>query len=1532
MIMRLIYSLSFFLFSTAVLFAQPANDECASAIDLGVLPACSGQAFSNLNATTTILNNQDLPSCFNGGTTQRDVWFTFTTSSEVTNVTISLEGTESGPNSRSIINPQFTVYVGNCAGSLLEAEAFCAKADPGQTAVEASLAGLEADATYYLRVNDYSASATPNWGDFTLCIEESALSVNMGDAEGATTCRGILFDSGGPDGSYRNSEFSTFTICPALPQGCLEIELKEFAIEPPFLNFEADRLLFYEGEGTDGPILANISGFRLAGETPIKIQSAATCITVALISDGSITLDGFELEWRCLPNCTVSSIDNPTPVTQLPFTGTFSTCEGGASVGQSPCLGLNTDFINGPDYVFVYDAPGGTCLDVNVSNAVAGTGVLILNGPPDVDETTCIAQGSRGSLLQANLQEPGRYYIIVSNANDCSDFSISIDQAECSISPSLEDALCNPLNGCITDQGIPSVFLFEDGFQDMEITDANRGCWEGYGDEPDFVWFTIQARAAGPFGFILQSGDNVSDIDFNVWGPFSPDEVCQSSQSVIDFIANNPPIRSSYAPSQAGLTGLTARHPQFGFEITDDYDCGDEPGSGGDDFVRPIDARTDEVYVVLMNDWGNQIEQGGILIDWSPSDPAVIGPIIPEVITNLDTALCQGDSVQIVLESGIDAILWLNDTETLSCTDCLNPVAKPLKTTTYRALIDAICFKDTIDVTVNVLALDLGPDIDVCFGAEFDLVAGPDYPNARYEWTVPDGISLSCTDCSAPTITTGQSGDFTLEVSLISDQCTLTDQVTVSVGPESEPAPRYSIQDDLQICQGDSVRIGGPDEGVEYRWSSRPAGFFSEEADPLVRPAVTTTYFLEVSNSLCAIPVRDSVTVEVSLPPVLRMVGDTVACQGDTLVLAFDDVEEGVEYTWITPGGRIVDTHPGEPLVMDNPGEQVYTLEAVRSGCTVSASVSVNIREISVEIAADEDTLLLCRGDSELITLNVTPAGATVEWTPAETVTAVGANVYEVAPVRGGLYVVQAANEACLRYDSIYVAVDSLPLDLAIMPADTTICEGETVILQSKIYEPRNFPNIDFMWIPSDGQQTPDSLYNLVVTPTDTIMYARITTNGACVDTTMATVNVNPIEEISIIPADTTLCLGEAVNLRIQIPAGKEMTDIMWSPEAGLSCTDCENPQAAPLSRTVYNVEGKIDDCPVNTSAVINITPPPTVDLIDNTAICIGESIRLANAVDATSVEWSSSTDPNFSNTDPFLTVSPTETTTYRIVAERGDCGTVEEQVTITVVPQVSLSYNAPAEICQGDALTLSASVTPNPGVGSNYLWLYNGRQATGANPVINGLTETTTFTLVYENPCQVLQETFTVEVREAVRVVSMTVDPIEFLTDGVPLGQTITLTAETNPADGAGATYTWTANGQPISGNGRTTTHQPTEETTEYIVTTRTASGCESSFSVSVRVIIPRFEVPNAFTPNGDQTNDFFNVIATPGAVFEVTQFRVFNRWGQLVYDNGNPSEGWDGNHNGNPAPSDVYIYRITVLLPNGEERNFEGDVTLIR
>ena len=90
-----------------------------------------------------------------------------------------------------------------------------------------------------------------------------------------------------------------------------------------------------------------------------------------------------------------------------------------------------------------------------------------------------------------------------------------------------------------------------------------------------------------------------------------------------------------------------------------------------------------------------------------------------------------------------------------------------------------------------------------------------------------------------------------------------------------------------------------------------------------------------------------------------------------------------------------------------------------------------------------------------------------------------------------------------------------------------------------------------------------------------------------------------------------------------------------------------------------------------------------------------------------------------------------------------------------------------------------------------------------------------------------------------------------------------------------------------------------------------------------------PKFEIPNAFTPNGDELNDTFKVLIFGN--FRLSEFKIFNRWGQVVFE-GTGENGWDGRHQGKAAPADVYAYQAVLELLDGSSKTVRGEVTLIR
>ena len=110
--------------------------------------------------------------------------------------------------------------------------------------------------------------------------------------------------------------------------------------------------------------------------------------------------------------------------------------------------------------------------------------------------------------------------------------------------------------------------------------------------------------------------------------------------------------------------------------------------------------------------------------------------------------------------------------------------------------------------------------------------------------------------------------------------------------------------------------------------------------------------------------------------------------------------------------------------------------------------------------------------------------------------------------------------------------------------------------------------------------------------------------------------------------------------------------------------------------------------------------------------------------------------------------------------------------------------------------------------------------------------------------------------------------------------------------------------------------------------------SGCQDSLTqfIDVRPVV-RYFLPNAFTPNFDDINDFFlgNGIFDGMSGFQMT---IWNRYGELIFETNNPTEGWNGKKRnvGKDSPMGVYVYQVTFSGPRGEPFNYKGYATLIR
>ncbi len=161
-----------------------------------------------------------------------------------------------------------------------------------------------------------------------------------------------------------------------------------------------------------------------------------------------------------------------------------------------------------------------------------------------------------------------------------------------------------------------------------------------------------------------------------------------------------------------------------------------------------------------------------------------------------------------------------------------------------------------------------------------------------------------------------------------------------------------------------------------------------------------------------------------------------------------------------------------------------------------------------------------------------------------------------------------------------------------------------------------------------------------------------------------------------------------------------------------------------------------------------------------------------------------------------------------------------------------------------------------------------------------------------------------------------------------LPLNSTVT--------NGPVSTWIWTPD-KELSCNNCSLPVATIKNDITYVVNAETQNGCKASDSISIKVFCQNAQVyiPNVFTPDGDGLNDLLMVRAS--GIRTVKSFRIFNRWGQVVFEKSNftpneKSNGWDGMIGGKKANPDVYVYTCEVICENDVTYTYKGNITLVK
>lgn len=664
------------------------------------------------------------------------------------------------------------------------------------------------------------------------------------------------------------------------------------------------------------------------------------------------------------------------------------------------------------------------------------------------------------------------------------------------------------------------------------------------------------------------------------------------------------------------------------------------------------------------------------------------------------------------------------------------------------------------------------------------------------------------------------------------------------------------------------------------------------------------TYVVQLisGNSLgCRDTIQHSVTV--LPPPVLNLLSqDTTYCALDSLQLTATGT--GI-FTW-TPNTQIIGAGTATPIVFPTVPTQ-YVVQIQDQGCISRDSVMLNpINDLSNAITAlpaaicQEDTLTLSGSSNKTSHLQW-------QWSPTVNVAQPFFQNTQAWPDTSTTYQLQTTwGNHCIAISSITIPVT--PLAIPNAGPDTSYCTGQPPIqLQAS-------GGNSYSWQPTTGLSNA-SIANPLANPASTTSYiVSVAVNGCSKtrsDTVVVTVRAKPQ---LLLTNDTLICVIDTLQLQL---SGPPASSIVWSPAFMINNINSASPLVSPDVPTQYSVIlTDMHGCFNSDSVMVDVKPQVTLSAGPDTSICSGTSAQLQANGDALHYSWSPATGLSDSSIlNPVAT--PLVSTTYTLTGSIGKCST-QSSMYIEVVPAPLANAGPDTTICIGFDAQLSASG------GSIYNWspaIFLSNNSI-AQPLVIQPTRSMEYIVTVRDTlgCPLaINDTVRVTVIPALQVNAGPADTMVVWNEPLQLNAT-------------GAThYTWMP-GTWLNNPGIANPVALAQDTIQYRVIGRDNFGCMGTDSITVLVfrVEDDMYVPTAFTPNGDGLNDTFKPILI--GMKSLAYFKVYNRFGEMVFYTTRVNDGWNGVYKGKPQDTATFVWEAAGISFTGKWKKKKGYVVLIR
>ncbi len=794
------------------------------------------------------------------------------------------------------------------------------------------------------------------------------------------------------------------------------------------------------------------------------------------------------------------------------------------------------------------------------------------------------------------------------------------------------------------------------------------------------------------------------------------------------------------------------------------------------------------------------------------------------------------------------------------------------------------------------------------------------------------------------------------------------------------PKVNFSIAPSTTVCKGDTVKFTNlTDTATTYNWKFgdatnsgiiNPNKVYNATGNYDVKLIATRTHTLP--SPFTTITCTDSsaiqtITVRDTMPGKFTMTQIGAGCLPYNAEFINTTTISTKPYVTTWTYNPFVATQTGDTVTQSFTQLNTYTITMTSKNAAGCYYIDSTRKTVSGPLGSwNHDTGYVCNADSVkfIVYGNTETYKVFVDYGDGDTITMpyTGSNVFKHSYKSGGTYkpkaILISTNGCTYPLNAIgNVNVDYVKAAFVTpIPQDNSTC---------------GYTTVQYIGSPSKVDQQPasavytwtiDGVANVGMNQTvkyyttgDHTVKLQVKSVSGCTDTTTTTtfnVNVHNIPNILNVIRQDTACVNQTIYYEAKVAPSQDPIDsYTWAFGNGQQYKSSTDSTA----NTVYGTAGLAyydtlfvatqycKDTLVLNKLVINSSPNVYISPGTDTTICPGVSITFtaSNSMPgATTYQWS----PNFglnATTGSVVIAKPTDTVKYVVVGTNSFGCTDSASVRVGVIQPYTVTIQAIKDsICKGETVELKA--VTNAVLPVTYTWSPNTWLDTAKSPIVHATPKSNiTYTVFVNNsagcvfaPPNASTDKITIAVGDTLHV--------SFGADTVRLQGGIQYHLNPMYSDSTLSTI-WT----PATNLDNATLANPTATVLEnvcYQVAATSVFGCKDTAQICIRAFCEASQVfiPNTFTPNGNGLNDYFYVTAT--GIQKVTSFRVFNRWGQVVFERAgfvppayksatfNPNLAWDGKFKGVIAPTDSYVYTCEVMCANGTKFVYTGTVTLIK